>query len=519
MITPRGVVAAGHEKTAEAASRVLEAGGNAFDAAVAALCAACVAEPVLASLGGGGFLLAKKAADTPLIYDFFSQTPRRKRPESETNLYPVVVDFGDATQEFHIGMGAIATPGAMAGMFAVHRDLCRLPMRDLVAPAVTYARDGIELNPFQHHIATIVEPILRASEDSFAPHASPSHPGQLAAAGEILRQPDLADSFQTLAEEGERIFYDGDWGERLVRDSAADGGYLGTEDLREYAVIRREPLSYDYRGHSIFTNPTPALGGPLILFALRLLAQADLGACRRGDARHLHTLATAMKLTQRLRREADEAAAPTDDPLADELTEIMRREAVFRRGTTQISIADGAGNLASLTLSNGEGAGYVLPGTGIVLNNMLGEEDINPHGFHRWPPNRRISSMMSPTLLELGDGHWVATGSSGSNRIRSTILQVLCNLVDFRLPLAEAVSAPRIHYEGDLLNLEPPVAPETLSSLQAHWPNIRRWNAPGVFFGGAHSISLEPDGTLTGAGDPRRGGAVRCVMSSTAPHK
>ncbi|MEA3275756.1 MAG: gamma-glutamyltransferase [Pseudomonadota bacterium] len=506
-----GVIAAGHEKTAEAAADVLTAGGNAFDAAVAALCAASVAEPVLASLGGGGFLLAKPASGPPSLYDFFTQTPRRKRPEPETDLYPVVVDFGDATQEFHIGMGAIATPGAVAGLCAVQRDLCRLPLRELVEPACMYAKDGIVLNPFQHHIATIVEPILRASADAFAPHASSERPDRLAGPGEIVRQPDLAESLQTMADEGEKVLYDGPWGERLVSDCADHGGHLSEEDLTSYQVVRRPPLTGTYRGDRIFTNPQPALGGPLVLFALGLLGEAGLGDYPRGGSQHVHTLATAMSLTQRLRREGQELTGGPADALAAELFEIMRREAVFRRGTTQISIADSEGNLASLSLSNGEGAGYVLTGTGIVLNNMLGEEDINPQGFHRWPLDRRISSMMSPTLLERADGTWVVTGSSGSNRIRSAILQVLCNLVDFHLPLEEAVAAPRIHYEGDLLNLEPPVAAETLAELAKRWPHIKLWNETSVFFGGAHSISRDPNGDLSGAGDPRRGGVVRYV--------
>jgi gamma-glutamyltranspeptidase/glutathione hydrolase len=142
------------------------------------------------------------------------------------------------------------------------------------------------------------------------------------------------------------------------------------------------------------------------------------------------------------------------------------------------------------------------------MNNMLGEEDINPHGFHRWPTDRRISSMMSPTLLERSDGSWVVTGSSGSNRIRSAILQVLVNLVDFDLGLKEAVSAPRIHFEGDLLNLEPPVDRNTLAQLRARWPQVRLWKAENMFYGGTHSVMHAADGTLTGAGDQRRGGAV-----------
>jgi gamma-glutamyltranspeptidase/glutathione hydrolase len=506
-----GAISAGHDKTAEAAAAVLAAGGNAFDAAVAACLAACVAEPVLASLGGGGFLLAKPAAAPPVVYDFFVQTPYRKRPRAHTELYPISVDFGDATQEFHIGMGSVATPGAIAGMFAIQRDLCRLPLAELAAPASRFAREGIELTPFQYRLATIVEPILRASPAAFAPHASPADPHRLARPGEVLRQPELADSLETLAAEGEAILYRGPWGERLIADCAAGGGHLREEDLTGYGVIRRRPLSAVYRGERIFTNPPPALGGPLILFALRLLGETDPSAFGRGSAGHIHALAKAMELTQRLRREGAQEPDPDGDPLAADLLETMRTHASFRRGTTQISIADGEGNVASLTLSNGEGSGYALPGTGIVLNNMLGEEDINPHGIHNWPPNRRISSMMSPTLLERTDGTWVATGSSGSNRIRSAVLQVLVNLVDFGLTLEEAVAAPRIHFEGDLLNLEPPVDDETLAELAERWPRLRRWNQTSVFFGGAHSVLRRGNGELEGAADPRRGGVFRRV--------
>lgn len=503
------VIAAGHPETADAAVRVLEAGGNAFDAAVAACCAACVAEPVLASLGGGGFLLARPAGGDPVLYDFFVQTPGRRCDPGDAVLYPVTVDFGDACQEFHIGMGAIATPGVIAGLCAVQRELCRLPLPDLIAPAVRLAREGVTITAYQYGLARIVEPILRAAPAAFATQASRAHPGELARPGEVLVQPELAEALEALASEGARVLYDGPWGERLVADCAAAGGHLREPDLAGYRVARRNPLPGRYRDAAIFTNPPPSLGGGLILFALRLLAEVGLGSAERGGRAHLDALARAMALTQRLRREG--GAGEGADPLAAELLSIMRDGLVVSRGTTQISVADVAGNLASLTLSNGEGSGYVLPGTGIVLNNMLGEEDLNPLGFHAWPEKRRMGSMMAPTLVERGNGAWVVTGSSGSNRIRSAILQVLVNLIDFGLPVAEAVAAPRVHYEGGLLNLEPPVPARVLAELEARWPNQRLWSAPSVFFGGSHSVTLGPDGRLDGGADPRRGGVVRWV--------
>jgi gamma-glutamyltranspeptidase/glutathione hydrolase len=503
----KAIIAAGHDETAAAAATVIAAGGNAFDGILAALAAACVAEPVLASLGGGGFLHARPAGGEPLVYDFFVQTPRRKADVARLDFYPILADFGDTAQEFHIGIGSIATPGAIAGLFAVHRDLCRLPMARLLAPAQALAERGVEINAFQHAIAQIVEPILRARPEVFALYASPRDPERLAEIGERVPQPELADALACLAEQGSGVLYQGPWGERLAADCASRGGHLSEADLAGYRVEQRSPLTVSYRDARLYLNPPPSLGGLLIELTLDLLARQRLSHLRFGSAEHRHMLATAMRLTQDLRAETATASA-LDPGLLERYRRLMREQATFRRGTTQISIADADGNLASLTLSNGEGAAYLLPGTGIILNNMLGEEDLNPGGFHRWPEDTRIGSMMCPTLVAQGDGGWSVTGSSGSNRIRSAILQVLCNLVDLGLPLAEAVDAPRIHYEAGRLNIEPPYAPEVLDELRAQWPDILAWSQRSVFFGGAHSVGIAADGTLHGAGDPRRGGVV-----------
>ncbi len=509
-----GIIAAGHEATADAAARVMAAGGNAFDGVAAALCAACVAEPVLASLGGGGFLLARPAGGDPIVYDFFTQTPRTRRPTAQIEFFPIVADFGDATQQFHIGMGAVATPGAVAGLFAIQRDLCLLPPRELLAPARHLAERGVPINAFQHGIARIVAPILRVHPEVLALHASPRDPTRFAEVGERVPQPRLAAALEALAEEGAELFYRGDWARDLAADCAAHGGHLRLDDLAGYRVIRRRPLESGYRGARLFLNPPPSIGGLLIRLALDLLAQTAFDGIRHGSAGHRHLLASAMRLAQQARAEvATEAiqAGTLPGDLLARYHDLMREACVFRRGTTQISIADAAGNLASLTLSNGEGAGRLLGDTGIMLNNMLGEEDLSPRGFHRWPTNQRISSMMCPTLAQHADGGWSVTGSSGSNRIRSAILQVLSNLLDLGMPLQQAVDAPRLHYELGRLNLEPPVEPDALAALRAQWPDILTWRERSVFFGGAHSVAIGTDGALTGAGDGRRGGVVRRV--------
>ena len=519
MVKQRGVVAAGHPATAQAAAAILREGGNAFDAALAAFFTACVAEPVLASLGGGGFLLAATPGRSPLLYDFFAQTPRRKPPVEALDFYPITADFGTAQQEFHIGMGAIATPGAVRGVFAIHRDLCRLPLEVIVEPACRAARDGVAVNALQAYIAEIVSPILLSSPEAIRLHESTTAPGRLAREHEVIQHREQADLFESLAREGEGLFYEGELAEELIDACAANGGCLVGEDLREYRVERREPLSLDYRGATLFTNPPPSLGGSLIAFALSLLKGEGVGRLEPDSGEWLMTLASAMRLTQHLRKSegVDRRLdlSTSRKILGDEYLEAYRRSLrdhhPFPRGTTQISVADASGNLASMTLSNGEGSGYVLPGTGVMLNNMLGEEDINPHGFHRWPEDRRIASMMSPTLVFSGDGRRVATGSGGSNRIRSAILQVLVNLIDFRMGVEEAVERPRIHFESGVLNLEVEPGPAVDARLRETFGQVRYWPGKNLFFGGAHSVTQALDGTLDGKGDSRRGGV--CVIA------
>lgn len=506
----RGVVAAGHPLTAQAAETMLREGGNAFDAVVAAHFAACVAEPVLASVGGGGFLLARTAAGQTGVYDFFAHTPRRLRPPEELDFRPILADFGTAQQEFHIGLGSIATPGSVKGMFAVQAELCRLPMRDLVAPAVRLAKEGVPLNALQAYIFSIVAPIYTATPEAAALFAGASR--KTLAEGERYVNPALADLLESLALEGEDLFYRGEVAARIDTQCRDGGGLLTREDLARYELRRRAPLRVDYRGVRLLTNPPPAAGGILIAFALALLAEHELDRNRFGDEAQLARLAQVMALTRRARIETEldfepqGAATRLLDPvlLARYRAEVRGRPAM-RRGTTHISVADAEGNFASLTVSNGEGCGHLVPGTGFMLNNMLGEEDLNQRGFHRFPPDTRMSSMMAPSLLEFADGRRIALGSGGSNRIRSALLQVASNLVDFDMDLEAAVHAPRIHLEDRRLSVEGGHDVERLAALLEAYPEHEVWPDLNLFFGGVHAVEAGPRGVL-GVGDPRRGG-------------
>ncbi|MBL8658647.1 MAG: gamma-glutamyltransferase [Rhodospirillales bacterium] len=518
----KGIVACGHIETARAAAAVLDDGGNAFDAALAAMCAACVAEPVLASLGGGGFLLARQAeagpAGAPVVFDFFGQTPKSRTAAADIDYAPILADFGPTRQEFHIGMGSIATPGVVRGLFAAHRALGRMPIREVVAPAIALARRGVEATPMQAYMARVVGAILRRSPEAFALQASPARPEELVAAGETYRLPELADVLEILAIEGDDLFYRGEIAGRMIADSKSLGGHLDAADLRAYQVERRRPIAVDIFASRLYLNPPPSSGGILIAFALELMRDFPFAGCRRGSPAYVVALARAMAATNRLRIDArlhEVADAEVERVVLD--AQLLARYRRFvagapagRSATTHISVADAAGNAASLSISNGEGSGYVIPGTGIMLNNMLGEDDINPHGHHGWPLDRRMSSMMTPVIGIDAGGGIVALGSGGSNRIRTAILQVLLDIFALGGSLDAAIAAPRLHVEDRKLSLEPGFAETAAAALEEEF-DCDAWSGKNMFFGGVHAVRRAESGPFSGAADERRDGAVLAV--------
>jgi gamma-glutamyltranspeptidase/glutathione hydrolase len=515
------VAASGSAEVSRTAVEILEAGGNAFDAALGALCTASIAEPLLVSLGGGGFLLALPDGQQPRVYDFFCQTPGRRRPVDELDFYPIMANFGTAAQEFHIGRGSMAVPGVVAGIFDAHRELGRMPLQEIMRPAIELARSGVRIDKFHHYIIRILRSIMQATPESFALYESPAHPGRLIREGELLCNPQAADSFDALVAEGSGLFYRGEWAEQLARDCQEGGGQITREDLANYRVERREPVVFRYRGARCAINPPPSPGGCLVAFALGVISDWDSSKQSWGDTGHMLNLLRGMRAASVARHryhlesglERERMAQLLDEDTVREWQRGLKLNSLFSRGTTHISVADRQGNIASLTASNGEGCAYVLPGSGIMLNNMLGEEDLNFGGFHRWKEGVRLASMMSPTVAELSDGTRIALGSGGSNRIRSAITQVLINLLDFGMSPEQAVTAPRMHLEGDMLSVEAGFDEDTLAALIDAAPRHHLWPDRNLFFGGVHTVSIKHGGIFDGAGDPRRGGSVAYATS------
>lgn len=481
------LVAAGHPATAAAAAEVLRAGGNAFDAVVAAGFASTVAEPGLTSLAGGGFCLARTASGEEVLVDFFVDTPGRGRVGAAVPSFDeVVISFEAATQAFHCGPGSIAVPGVLPGYLHLHRRFGRLDRTAVVGPAARMAARGVELLDRQAGIVALLEPILTRTEASraiFAPK------GRLLRAGDTLRNPDLAHVLDALGASDALSFSTAPLHDALLAVTA-EHGLLTADDLAAYRVVERTPLEVHWQGRRVLTNPGPSFGGTLITAALRRLQEDVLTA---GDPCAPAAVVEAAADVDRHRHALLEGLDPddTDRPQST-------------RGTTHISVWDGEGGAAAMTTSNGECSGDVIAGTGILTNNVLGEDDLHPDGFHVTAPGLRVASMMSPTLVVGAHGDTeVILGSGGSKRIRAAITQVLANVVVHGLDPGAAVEAPRVHWDGDHAEAEPGMAAEAMASLERLGP-VHTWPERSVYFGGAHLVVPG----VGAAGDPRRDGAA-----------
>jgi gamma-glutamyltranspeptidase/glutathione hydrolase len=482
-------VASGHPATTTAAIEVLQAGGNAVDACVAAGFAAAVAEPTLTSLAGGGFLLARTADGEEVLFDFFVDTPGRGRADDDRELdfEEVVVQFSGAAQGFNVGLGSVAVPGCLAGWLHAHRRLGRVDLGVVTAPARRLAAEGVEVNEQQGYVLRILEPILTRTRES-AEIAAPN--GRLLTPGDRYVNPALADFLERLDERG---FAEPALAREVERAMDADGGLVTAADLTGYQVVEREPLEVRWRGHRLLTNPPPAFGGELV--ALGLL---ELEA-RPGWPADVATLEHAVALA--------ESMIATDEVRAAGLVgEELRRRSTG--GTTHVSVADAEGGAASMTTSNGEGSGWLLPGTGVMANNMMGEDDLHPDGFHASPPGERVASMMAPSLVVDADGAVrLAVGSGGSKRIRTALAQVIAAVLDQQRPLVDAVEAPRLHWDGAQLHVEPGWPEAVVDELAARWP-VSEWPQRDLYFGGVHAVIPGHEA----AADSRRGGAAQVLV-------
>jgi gamma-glutamyltranspeptidase/glutathione hydrolase len=516
----KGAVAGGHPLTAQAGARALAEGGNAVDACVAAAFASAATESPLTGPGAGGFMLVHRACDNSTrLADFFVAAPGLGLKRHRGGQMQVVdVGFGDATttQPFLIGPASCAVPGAVAGLGTVHRAYGRLPWAELLAPAIEHARDGVVLTPAQAHMHTLLDPILRAMPEGRRVYSDAN--GHRLRARDTLRLPELADTLEAIARRGAAVVYRGERARAMVATARDGGGELTLDDLASYRVVWRRPVRAPFRGSVVVSNPPPSSGGVLIAYGLALLERLDGG--RAGSAEAIAALVEVMREQTRARggsfsRDLHRgglasrllsAAELGDAPRRIEARTAGSREPAPAGGTTHVSAVDADGNAASLSTSTGSGSGVIVPGTGIYLNNMLGEYDLV--GGRPVAAGRRLTSMMAPTIVLGRDGRpQLVVGSAGSARLRGAILQIVVNVVQHGMRVDEAIDAPRVHLDEPAVHCEGGTDPVELDRIEAMGYEVARWRKRNLYFGGAAGVALERDGTLAAAGDPRRGGA------------
>jgi gamma-glutamyltranspeptidase / glutathione hydrolase len=520
MSDPRGVVAAGHPLTAEAGAQVLREGGNAVDAAVCAILTSFVCESYLTGFGAGGFMMVHAGGETTLT-DFFVSAGGADGAKRTAELVPIPVYFDETPQIFNCGAASCGVPGNPAGIEQVWRRWGTVPLERLAEPGIDLGRTGVRVTAAAEYFHEILHPILTSTPESAALYTPD---GRQLVEGDTFHYPEMAEALERFAHEGSEPFYRGEVARRVCDWVRERGGTLGMDDMAAYEPIERRPVSARFRGHEVLTNAPPSSGGILIGYSLGLLE-------RLGPASGVEDIVAASEAAN-ARRDGDFHEGLHDPEYVErfldaDLDEVAARirdgewvgghggaggpdEPEDRIGsTTHLAVIDAEGNCASVTCSNGTGSGVVVPGTGVHVNNMLGEEDLNPQGFHRIPPGRRVSSMMSPTLA-LRDGEVVlGLGSAGSNRIRSAILQTTVRVLEQGMDAGEAVDAGRLHFEAGTVQAEPGVDEKGLSDLERRGVPVVRWKRKNLFFGGAQAVRRDPaGGELSGGGDPRRGGAV-----------
>ncbi|KAF1684938.1 gamma-glutamyltransferase [Pseudoxanthomonas broegbernensis] len=526
----RGMVVSQSEAASAAGARILRAGGNAVDAAVATAFAMAVTLPRAGNIGGDGYMLIHTAGERRTrAIDFRSTAPAAATLERYLDAQGKVA--GDKA-----GYLAAGVPGTVAGLALAHRKHGRLPWADLLQPAIALAAEGIVLSHDEAFALDWGRQRLSLSGPGAAVflHAD----GSALRAGERLLQPDLAWSLRQIAEHGEDAFYRGRIAERLAAGMARHGGLITRADLAGYRAIERAALRTTYRGVEVATMPPSSGGGASILEMLNILEHTDLRAQGAGSAAALHAMAEAIKLAWadrgRYAGDPDFATLPTAGVVSKAYAAERAKLISPTRArpapqappgdpwphespqTTHFSVVDTDGNAVSATYTLGSdfGAGVMIEGTGFLLGNLVGNFSIEaqaeaaragePAPANALLPGRRPVSSMSPTLLLRDGALWMATGSPGGNTIPGTVMQMIVNVVDFGMNIAEATHAPRIHQEmrGGELRVERGLSPDTVRLLEGLGHRV----VPGETIGSTQTLMLGAQG-VEGAADPRRPGA------------
>ncbi|MDQ3664882.1 MAG: gamma-glutamyltransferase [Actinomycetota bacterium] len=509
----RVAVAAPNDLAASAGTRMAADGGNAVDAAVAAAIVTMITEPGLVSLASGGFVTVQpEDGSEPVTIDGWVEMPGRGLAPDRfgRGVHDIHTAYGGGTA-MTVGHGAVATPGTLKALDRGHRSYGRLAWTEVLAPGIEAARAGFSLGQATHDYLQYVHlDIFGWHQGSFA--VLHDADGTLLPRGAVLHVPHLADSLEQIAADGSETFYSGDLARTITADQDANGGILTLADLQAYDAVERPSLLVDQGGWRLATNPTPAVGGVALAALLAMLdGRPSAGSWNPDELRAL------------VRSQHEVFGFGLGDPEDEQgRTQESRRllaHALGSASTAHISAVDDLGGACAITVSSGYSSGVLAPGTGIWLNNCLGEHEIVPRGAHALKPGTRLNSNMAPTVGRRGDdGAVLSIGTPGSDRIVSSLAQVLALFVNGGLGLPEAVGHPRLHVRVRD-DEDPPVKVDHEEDLEL--PDglglpTRSMPPNSMYFGGVGAAVWSPAGGFTAAGDPRRTGAVAVTGGSAA---
>jgi gamma-glutamyltranspeptidase/glutathione hydrolase len=498
-------IAAGSQIAAEAGATVANQGGNAVDAALAAALVSMGTDLGVMAPGASGFIAVWPADAEPVVIDAYAEMPGRglAAPEFGQGAFEVTFDYGGPMRNI-VGYGSVATPGIFAGLGLASDQYGILPWGDVVGPAIDWTDRGFPLTGgAAEYLGYTHEAIFSWHPDS--DRALHHEDGSLLREGERVHIQGLADSLRMIADQGVDVFYQGQIGQRMAAEIQAHGGLLTAADLAAYRAIPRPPLRFQCGDWEVATNPAPAIGGACLAALLLLLTPPPQAGCD-----------WVQRLVETQRTVLD-YRTQTLDGLTDNSTAVSHLVELARQGNRQgwlqspstihISAVDSDGLACAITASAGYGSGAMVTGTGLWLNNSLGEVDLHPQGLQGLPPGTRLVSNMAPTVARRSDGAMLAIGSPGASRITTAIAQVLGNMVHRGMGLAAAIAHPRLHVEviDEVLRLafEPGLTIPPGSDFV-----LRPFKGQSMYFGGVQAVLGHPQAGLEAAADARRAGGI-----------
>lgn len=502
---PKVMTAAGSTLGAEAAAAVADAGGNAVDSALAAVIVSMCTEPGIIAPAAGAFITIWEPGADPVTIDGYCEMPGRTDPDRiGSGRTEIFMTYGGGMKT-NIGYSSVATPGAFAGFQIAADRYGAAPWSEIFAPAIDYTRNGfpvpgVTARYWEHSH----EVIFGWHPDSYrvVHHADGTVRGQ----GEILTLPDLASSLELIAREGADVFYGGELGKAIADEVYGHGGILSHDDMVAYEAVVRDPIRLRLHDWDIATNPLPAIGGAALAGLLLLMGEEGMSGW---TAPEIDRLVAAQRAIFTYRGSHLESA---EEDLPAAVATLLDAAAMGDVGrlmasgsTTHVSAVDSEGRACSITASAGYGSGVMVPGTGMWLNNSLGELELHPKGFHGLQPGERLLSNMAPTIARNPEGEVLAIGSAGADRITTAVGESLINHLWLDMDLVEAVAHPRVHAE--VFDGEPTVAYELNLPVEVEGP-VRHFAEQSMYFGGVQAAAWSPADGLVGTADPRRSGDI-----------